>query len=69
MNYLLLCNNFIKKIAEQLLDKIDNSKILDVKVKEELEKYDTNYLADDEKLLEEDELEINEKVNEDESNS
>ena len=39
------------------------------RLKEELEKYDTNYLADDEKLLEEDELEINEKVNEDESNS
>ena len=39
------------------------------RLKEELEKYDTNYLADDDKLLEEDELEINEKVNEDESNS
>ena len=38
------------------------------RLKEELEKYDTNYLADDEETPLE-ELEINEKVNEDESNS
>ena len=38
------------------------------RLKEELEKYDTNYLADDEEAPLE-ELEINEKVNEDESNS
>ncbi|MBR5516927.1 MAG: ATP-dependent zinc metalloprotease FtsH [Firmicutes bacterium] len=39
------------------------------KLKEELAKYDTDYLADDEKLLEEDKLEINEKVHKDESDS
>ena len=39
------------------------------KLKEELAKYDTDYLADDEKMLAEDELEINEKVHKDESDS
>ena len=39
------------------------------KLKEELAKYDTDYLADEEKMLAEDELEINEKVHKDESDS
>ncbi len=38
------------------------------RLKEELEKYDTDYLSGDDEILEEN-LEINEKVNEDESNS
>ena len=39
------------------------------RLKEELEKYDTNYLSGDDTGLEEEELEINKKVDEDESNS